>query len=81
MKITRNPLLDAVVDCFGTKDVQYAKVDDTHFGVTAKVKIRDRFFGWILRFGNKAKLLYSDDVIEQFKGYMDIIREIYFLER
>ena len=24
-----NPLLDAVVDRFGTKDVQYAKVDDT----------------------------------------------------
>ena len=32
-----NPLLDAVVDRFGTKDVQYAKVDDTHFSVTAKV--------------------------------------------
>ena len=72
-----NPLLDAVVDRFGTKDVQYAKVDDTHFSVTAKVEISDQFFGWILGFGKKAKLLYPDDVIDQFKVYMDKIREMY----
>lgn len=72
-----NPLLDAVVDRFGTKDVQYAKVDDTHFSVTAKVEISDQFFGWILGFGKKAKLLYPDDVIDQFRGYMDKIREMY----
>ena len=69
--------LDAVVDRFGTKDVQYAKVDDTHFSVTSKVEISDQFFGWILGFGKKAKLLYPDDVIEQFRGYMDKIREMY----
>lgn len=72
-----NPLLDAVVDRFGTKDVQYARVDDTHFSVTAKVEISDQFFGWILGFGKKAKLLYPDDVIEQFSDYMDGIREMY----
>ena len=72
-----NPLLDAVVDRFGTKDVQYAKVDDTHFSVTAKVEISDQFFGWILGFGKKAKLLYPEDVKEDFKAYMDKIREMY----
>ena len=72
-----NPLLDAVVDRFGTKDVQYAKVDDTHFSVTAKVEISDQFFGWILGFGKKAMLLYPDDVIDQFRAYMDKIREMY----
>lgn len=72
-----NPLLDAVVDRFGTKDVQYAKVDDTHFSVTAKVEISDQFFGWILGFGKKAKLLYPADVIDQFRGYTDKIREMY----
>ena len=72
-----NPLLDAVVDRFGTKDVQYAKVDATHFSVTAKVEISDQFFGWILGFGKKAKLLYPDDVIDQFRDYMDKIREMY----
>jgi len=72
-----HPLLDAVVDRFGTKDVQYAKVDDTYFGVTAKVEISDQFFGWLLGFGNKAKIVYPDDLMEQFRGYLDSIREMY----
>ena len=72
-----NPLLDAVVDRFGTKDVQYARVDDTHFSVTAKVEISDQFFGWILGFGNKAKIVYPDDLMEQFRGYLDNIRAMY----
>jgi len=72
-----NPLLDAVVDRFGTKDVQYAKVDETHFSVTTRVEVSDQFFGWLLGFGKKVKLLYPDDVIEQFRGYMDRIREMY----
>ena len=76
-----NPLLDAVVDRFGTKDVQYAKVDDTHFSVTAKVEISDQFFGWILGFGSKAKLLYPDDVIVRFTTYLDGIRGIYYEKR
>ena len=72
-----NPLLDAVVDRFGTKDVQYGKYDDTHFVVTAHVEISDQFFGWILGFGKKAKLLYPDDVVEQFRAYIDKIRGMY----
>ena len=72
-----NPLLDAVVDRFGTKDVQYGKHDETHFVVTAKVEISDQFFGWILGFGKKAKILYPDAVLDQFRAYMDKIREMY----
>ena len=72
-----NPLLDAVVDRFGTKDVQYSKVDDTHFSVMAKVEISEQFFGWILGFGKKAKLISPDDVVGQFREYIDKIREMY----
>ncbi len=72
-----NPLLDSVVDRFGTKDVQYGKYDETHFTVTTKVEISDQFFGWILGFGKKAKLLYPENVVEQFKGYLDKIRGMY----
>ena len=72
-----NPLLDAVVDRFGTKDVQYGKHDETHFVVTANVEISDQFFGWILGFGKKVKLLYPDDVVDQFRAYMDKIRNMY----
>lgn len=72
-----NPLLDAVVDRFGTKDVQYAKIDEKHFSVTARVEISDQFFGWVLGFGKKAKVLYPDEVIAQFSCYIDKIREMY----
>ncbi len=72
-----NPLLDAVVDRFGTKDVFYSRADDTHFSVTAQVEISDQFFGWILGFGKKAKILAPDDVTEKFRNYMDKIREMY----
>ena len=72
-----NPLLDAVVDRFGTKDVQYSRVDDSHFCVSAKVEISDQFFGWLLGFGKKAKLIYPEGVLNSFRGFMDKIRAMY----
>lgn len=72
-----NPLLDAVVDRFGTKDVQYSKVDDSHFCVSAKVEISDQFFGWLLGFGKKAKLIYPEEVLNSFREFMDKIRAMY----
>lgn len=72
-----NPLLDTVVDRFGTKGVYYSKVDDTHFSVSAHVEISDQFFGWLLGFGRKVKVLAPDDVVEQFKKYMERIIEMY----
>ncbi len=52
-----NLLLDTAVERFGTKGVQYSKVDDRHFKVTAEVEVSDQFFGWLLGFGKRAKLL------------------------
>ena len=72
-----NPLLDTAIERFGTKDVVYTKVDETHFSVTAQVEISNQFFGWILGFGNKVKLLSPDDVTDQFKAYLDKIRGMY----
>lgn len=57
--------------------VKLIKVDETHFSVTAKVEVSDQFFGWILGFGKKAKILYPDAVLDQFRAYMDKIREMY----
>ena len=72
-----NPLLDTVVDRFGTAGVLYNRVDDTHFTVTAKVEISNQFFGWLLGFGKKVKVIAPDDITEQFKAYLDKIREMY----
>lgn len=74
-----NPLLDAVVDRFGNdkSNVWYEKLDDKHFTVTTQVEISDQFFGWVLGFGKRAKLLEPPAVVDQFAAYLDKVREMY----
>lgn len=74
-----NPLLDAVVDRFGNdkSSVWYEKLDDKHFTVTTQVEISDQFFGWVLGFGKRAKLLEPPAVVDQFAAYLDKVREMY----
>jgi hypothetical protein len=74
-----NLLLDAVVDRFGNDRgiVWYEKLDDTHFTVTTQVEISDQFFGWLLGFGKKAKILEPPAVVDQFAAYLDKVRQMY----
>ena len=74
-----NPLLDTVIDRFGTdgKIVQYVKDDERHFIMTAKLAVSDQFFGWLLGFCREAKLIGGDVVLEQFKAYLDKVHEMY----
>lgn len=74
-----NPLLDAVVDRFGNDkgSVWYEKLDDTHFTVATQVEISDQFFGWVLGFGKKAKILEPPAVVDQFAAYLDKVRQMY----
>ena len=58
-------------------DVQYAKVDDNQFKETANVEISDQFYGWLLGFGKRAKLMWPDDEVEKFKAYLDKVSGIY----
>lgn len=72
-----NPLLDTAIERFGMKDVQYSKVDDRHFKVTANVEISDQFYGWLLGFGKRAKLTWPDDEVEKFRLYVEKIEKMY----
>lgn len=74
-----NPLLDAALDRFGsdTQYVRYAKYDDRHFTVTTDIEISDQFFGWLLGFGTKAKLIGPDPLVDQFRRYLTRIMERY----
>lgn len=72
-----NPLLDAVIDRFGTSGARYFVSDEKHFTVTAEVDISNQFFGWLLGFGKRVKLLGPQNVVEQFQAYIDKIREMY----
>ena len=53
------------------------KLDDTHFTVATQVEISDQFFGWVLGFGKKAKILEPPAVVDQFAAYLDKVRQMY----
>lgn len=72
-----NPLLDTAIDRFGTKGVEYFKDDESHFKMTVEVEISDQFFGWLLGFGKKVKLLAPAAAVNSFKEYLDKIRSAY----
>lgn len=72
-----NPLLDTVIDRFGTSGVKYYKADEKHFNVVVNVEISDQFFGWICGFGNKAKIIDPLKVKEQFAEYIEKIKKLY----
>ena len=72
-----NPLLDTVVDRFGTADVIYGKVDDHHFSINTKVNVSEQFFSWLCSFGKRAKLVSPAPVVEEFKQFLDKIRNMY----
>lgn len=73
-----NPLLDTVVERFGTSpDVFYRRDDEKHFVVTADVEISDQFFAWVCGFGKKAKIINPTDSIADFKKFLLEISEAY----
>ena len=74
-----NPLLDAVIERFGTgSNVVYnAMPDKRHFTVKADVEISKPFFGWICTFGNQAKILNPPSVVAEMKEYIDKIQRVY----
>lgn len=71
------PLLDTIVERFGTKGVFYSKVDNRHFDVEVRVDVSKQFFGWLLGFGNQIKLISPNETVAEFTEYIDKIRERY----
>ena len=72
------PLLDTVVDRFGTRDVVYSKdADGKHVRAIVNVAVSDQFFGWVCGFGKRMKIVSPSTVVERFKEHLDKMREIY----
>ena len=44
---------------------------------TTLVKVSDQFYGWVLGFGNKMKVIGTPEAVEGFKAYLDKIRGMY----
>lgn len=71
-----NDLAGVVFDHFGTK-VPVIKLDDNCFKCNVKVAISNQFLSWVMGFGNKAKILSPESVVNQMKSLVEDIKNIY----
>lgn len=71
-----NSLIGVVIDRYG-EDISVHEVTDKTFKVFLDVQISPTFWGWIFQFGNKAKILAPQRVVEQAKMEIDKISQLY----
>ena len=64
-------LTNAVMDRFG-HETMFIPDGEEHFVFTVRVAVSPMFLSWLIGFGNKAKILHPQSVIEAYK---DLCRE------
>jgi predicted DNA-binding transcriptional regulator YafY len=57
-------LLNVVIDRFG-KDIMLIPDGEDHFNFTVSVAVSPMFLSWVMGFGDKAKILYPQSVVDQ----------------
>lgn len=70
------PLLDTMIDRFGTKGVEYSRAGDRYFRVSVEVEISNQFFSWIAGFGTKV-VIETPEITKQFMAFLDKIKSKY----
>ena len=70
-------LLDTMVDRFGTDGVQYSMIDDKWYSLSAFVDISEQFYGWLLGFGRRVKLIGNEEAVKEFNAYLTKIYKNY----
>ncbi|SDQ11535.1 helix-turn-helix transcriptional regulator [Virgibacillus salinus] len=77
MKIRfHNSMVNVVLDRFG-QEADIKEMDEDHFMLTTKVKLSDGLINWILTWGNKAKVLSPDHLVERMKDKIIQMSEVY----
>lgn len=71
-----NALVGVVFDRFGT-DIPVVKEDEEHFVCRVKVAVSPHFLAWLVGFGDKAKLLSPQSVVEEFRQLVEDVRKNY----
>ncbi len=74
-----NELVGVVFDRFGT-NVRIVKADESHFICKVKVAVSPHFLSWIISFGNRAKIISPDEVLEQMYELLRETMNIYDIE-
>ncbi len=71
-----NSLVGVVFDKFGT-DISIIKSDESHFTCNVNVAVSPQFLAWVMSFGNKAKIISPENVIEDLKKLLKEINSAY----
>jgi len=71
-----NSLAGVVFDRFGM-DVPITEKGENTFVCRVKVAVSDQFVAWVMSFGNRAKILSPDSVLNHVKTLLKECREIY----
>ena len=74
--IFHNSLINVVLDRFGS-GITIHKVDDEHFKAVLNVTSSPVFLGWIMSFGNKAKVVAPQTLVDEIKLITKEILDLY----
>ena len=74
--LVHNSLIGVIIDRFG-KDVSIFKEDDEHFVAVLGINASPMFFGWLLSFGNKMKVISPNRVVDEVKNLAKTIVDMY----
>ena len=61
-------LINPIIDKFGM-GVLIEEHDDTSFVICERIAVSPTFFGWVMQFGTKAKIIGPPNVVEQIKKF------------
>jgi predicted DNA-binding transcriptional regulator YafY len=65
----KNRLIGVVLDRFG-RDVTVIQSGEDHFTISVDVAVSQQFLAWICSFGDEAKILSPDSVVEELKAHV-----------
>lgn len=71
-----NDLVGAVIDRLG-RDVMLVPDGNHHFTVRTDVIVSPQFFAWVLGFGNKARILGPEHVVEKMREHLVDVAVLY----
>lgn len=71
-----NSLINVVIDRFGKEVKIFAKTED-RFRISVEVATSSNFFGWLLMFGEKVRIVEPEHLVENIKEYLMKIIAIY----
>lgn len=70
-------LIDVIVDTFGKDAKIFETYDENYFECSVKVQLSPTFWGWLFKFGDKARVVHPEHVVAKAREEIRKIANIY----